>query len=75
MSVAASAICYISEKSFLEKWRKPCLCVCVCVCVCVEREMRGRLLLATVPVRQSGMLLQDKERRLYQGVQDTTDMR
>lgn len=69
MSVAASAICYISEKSFLEKWRKPCVRVCVC------GEMRGRLLLATVPVRQSGMLLQDKERRLYQGVQDTTDMR
>lgn len=69
MSIAASTICYIIEKGFLEKWGKPCMCVCV------EKEMRGRLLLATLPVRQSGMWLQDKERRLYQGVQDTTDMR
>lgn len=54
----------------------------VCVCVGAEREREKErqrceveLLLAGVPVSHSRMLLQDKVRRLYQGVLDTTDMR
>ena len=50
----------LGEKKLFGKVGEPCLNVCVCVCVCVNREMRVRLQLAAEPVRQSGMLLQDK---------------
>lgn len=57
MSADASAICYIrvgKKEGFLEERRK---------CVSVETDVGGgRLLPATVAVRHSGMLLQDKER-------------
>ncbi len=78
MSIAANATCYISKEKRKKKERKKkkeaFFAMVEKACMCVERDERQAPASSYLSDRVE-CCYKTRKRRLYQGVQDTADMR